>query len=690
MFHIFRPSPAISESDVNRSLGLMVWEGVAAGALFSLGSGGFMAAYALALGANNLQVGILAALPYITQIARLPSILAVERFRRRKAMGVPALLASHLVWLPIGLVPFMLDTPGSLAVGVVIVFLAIRGLFSSTWTTAWTSWMRDLVPTNLLGSYHGRRLSIVTAVVATIGIAGSFFVTWWKGISSPENEIYGYSLLLIGGVLTFGIASAYLASRAKEPLMPAAPHSDQSVLAVLTEPLRDRNFFQLIKFLFMWSLISSIAIPFFAVYMLKFLGLSLPAVIGFTVLSQGTSILFMRVWGPMADRMGSKSVLSLSASLYLLVIVGWVFTAYPDRHFLTLPLLAVLHLFAGVAAAGVTLTTSTIALKVAPDGKATSFVGVAGIAASVGAGIGPIAGGLMADIFSTRALRINFDWVSPSGVLELSALSLTGFDFLFVIAFIIGLFTLNLLVALREVGEVPRDIALGELADRAEPALRAISSVPGLGLASAFSYGYLKRVPGADVAMGVTAYQLAASTQAAVHSAQGGRHLVGEVADSVGGVLEETIDEMEDASELGLELARHATRGAVHVGSDLADQAGSVTRGAVLGTLRTLVNREVSHGDALRGAGYGLVQGAVESGGEIKAGLVQGVEVAREMAEDLGLDPEESASILVEGALLAAEASGEEAVEVVRDALPGSFGERSEKVAPVDSLPRAQ
>ena len=135
--------------------------------------------------------------------------------------------------------------------------------------------------------------------------------------------------------------------RAREPLMPAAPESGRSAAAILAEPLRDRNFSQLVRFLFVWSLTSNLAIPFFAVYMLSELGLSLPAVIGFTVLSQAANILFVRVWGPMADRVGSKPVLSLSASLYLLVILGWVFTAYPERHFLTLPLLGVLHVFRG-------------------------------------------------------------------------------------------------------------------------------------------------------------------------------------------------------------------------------------------------------------------------------------------------------------------------------------------------------
>ena len=664
-----RPSATLTDQEVGRSLRLMIWEGVASGALFSLGSGGFMAAYALALGANNLQVGILAALPFITQVAQLPAILAVERFRRRKAIGIPALFAAQLLWIPIGAVPFLLETPGAAAVSVVIGLMALRGLFAPVWVTTWTSWMRDLVPRNVLGSYYGRRLALMTGTVAVVGLGGSFFVAWWESASSSDDAILAYSILLIGGALTFGLLSPSLALRAREPLMPAALDSGRSALAVLAEPLRDRNFSQLVRFLFVWSLISNLAIPFFAVYMLSELGLSLPAVIGFTVLGQAANILFVRVWGPMADRAGSKTVLSLSASLYLLVILGWVFTAYPERHFLTLPLLAVLHVFAGVAAAGVTLTMSTLTLKVAPEGKATPFLGVAGIAASVGAGIGPIAGGLMADYFSVRSLGLDFSWTSPNGVLDLPAVVLTGFDFLFVIAFLAGLFSLNLLVTLREEGEVPRDVALGELAARAGSAARAVSSVPGLGAVSAFSYGYLKRVPGADVALGVTAYQLAASTQAAVASAGRGRALARDVAGVVGGVLERAIEEMDDITDHGLELARHTIRGAVQVGDDLSDQLGRVARGAVVGTLRTMAGQGVDPRDALHGAGYGAVQGAVEAGEDPAIAAAHALEAALEAAPELGVTEDEAASALAQGALDAAEASGEEALSSVRRVL---------------------
>jgi hypothetical protein len=62
-----RPQATLSQQEIDHSLRAMVGEGIASETMFSLGSGSFMAAYALALGANNLQVGILAALPFIAQ-----------------------------------------------------------------------------------------------------------------------------------------------------------------------------------------------------------------------------------------------------------------------------------------------------------------------------------------------------------------------------------------------------------------------------------------------------------------------------------------------------------------------------------------------------------------------------------------------------------------------------------------------
>ena len=672
--NFLRPRPTLTEGEAQKSLRLMAWEGLASGALFSLGSGGLMAAYALALGANNLEVGILASLPFLSQVVRLPAILLVEKFRARKAVGLPAFVAMQFSWLPIGLVPFLLDTPGKHAVFLVIVFMAVRGIFAPVWVTTSTSWIRDLVPPDGLGSYFGRRLGMVMASMAVVGLAGGFFVQWWEGSAPAGDEVFAFSFLLIGGVFTFGVVGPLLASRAIEPLMPPAALAGRTAGAMLLEPVRDPNYSRLIRFLFVWGLTSNLAIPFFAVYMLKVIGLSLPVVMGLTVLGQLSNVLFMRVWGPFADRLGSKTVLSLCASLYLLVIIGWVFTTHPERYALTLPLLVVLHLLGGIAAAGVTLTVSTLALKVAPEGRGVPFSGMAGMATSIGSGVGPILGGLFVDFFSARSLSINVAWTSPSGTLDLPALTATGFDFLFVVAFLLGLLSLNLLMSVREEGEVPREAAVAELMAGAGPVARAVSSVPGLNVVSAFSYGYLRRIPGVDVAIGVTAYQLAASTQAALTSAELGRAATLEVADRVGAVLDRTAENMEDAAENGFGLALHATRGAIHATDDVAGHVGRVTRGAVLGSLRALGGLRVTPAESLRGAGQGAVQGAVEAGRDAAEAAGAAVEAAREAAAELDISEEEATSAAAAGILAAARAAGDETVETVLEALPEGLG----------------
>ena len=658
---------------------------VAGGAMFSLGSGGFMAAYALALGANNLQVGILAALPPISQIIQLPAILLVERFRHRKAVGLPAWFLAQLMWLPIGAAPFMLDAPGAPAITAVIVFLAIRGLFNPVWVTASTSWMRDLVPQSMLGRYFGRRQAMVTTAVVIVGLAGSFFVQWWQGAVAPENEIYAYSLLIMGGWLLFGLTGPLLLTGVKEPLMPPAPESERSALSIILEPLRDANFRNLARFLLVWNFSLNLAVPFFAIYMLTRLGYSLPLVVGFTILSQIANVLFVRVWGAMADQVGSKAVLSLASSLYLLVIIGWTFTTNPGSHFLTIPLITALHVFAGIAAAGTLLTIQTLGLKLAPEGKATPYLGIAGLATGLGGGIGPIVGGALADYFSTRSFRIDLTWSSPTDVLELPAITLTGFDFLFVIAFFLGLISLNLLTTLREEGEISRAEALGELMRGADPAMRAVSSVPGVGAVSAASYGYIKRVPGADVALGVMAYQLASSAQAAVTSAGRGRRLAQDVQSLVGGALEETIERVEGIGEHSLELARHTTRGAIHAGDNIGEHAAQVAHAAVTGTLRTLARAPEAAREALRGVGYGSVQGALESGNDSAGVAAAAIQAAREVASELGIAEEEAAAVVAQGVLDAAAVAGGEALDTIRDVLPEEIRNLDAGQHPADS-----
>ena len=69
---------------------MMTWAGIVSMAFSSITKSGFLAAFALALGANNFQIGILAALPFIMQLLQIPAIFLFEKLRRRKALAVIA------------------------------------------------------------------------------------------------------------------------------------------------------------------------------------------------------------------------------------------------------------------------------------------------------------------------------------------------------------------------------------------------------------------------------------------------------------------------------------------------------------------------------------------------------------------------------------------------------------------------
>ena len=82
----------------------------------------------------------------------------------------------------------------------------------------------------------------------------------------------------------------------------------------------------------------------------------------------------------------------------------------------------------------------------------------------------------------------------------------------------------------------------------------------------------------------------------------------------------------------------------------------------------------------MRGAGYGVVEGAVEAGEDPTIAVTRAIEAAREAAGDMGLESEDSAAILAGGALLAAEACGQEVVDAVKKAIPGRTGKHSRRI----------
>jgi hypothetical protein len=73
---------------IRRTFRLLLYDALASEAMGTLATGVFLTGFAVALGASNLEIGILAAVPSAVQFLQFPAVVLVERLRRRRAICV--------------------------------------------------------------------------------------------------------------------------------------------------------------------------------------------------------------------------------------------------------------------------------------------------------------------------------------------------------------------------------------------------------------------------------------------------------------------------------------------------------------------------------------------------------------------------------------------------------------------------
>jgi hypothetical protein len=88
-----------------------------------------------------------------------------------------------------------------------------------------------------------------------------------------------------------------------------------------------------------------------------------------------------------------------------------------------------------------------------------------------------------ADFFANEHLTLSLRWLNTAAGttrFDSAAFDLIGLDFLFVFAVIFGLYSMHRLLAVREEGEVEKDVVLNEFYGEFRKAVRHLSNVAGL------------------------------------------------------------------------------------------------------------------------------------------------------------------------------------------------------------------
>jgi len=457
----------------------------------TLAVGAFLTAFAIQLGASNFTIGLLAAVPHLSQLAQIPALATVERYRNRRKIYFVSGVIARPAMLIIGAAAFIPNA--DIAIGVIVFAFALRYAMGAFLGCAWNSWMRDLVPDHLMGEIFGQRQKRMTFIGAVLSLVAAGFVDLWiHWVPLPQTYGYAviYALAFVGGA--YGV---WCAQHVYEPQMTEAP-AERGWYRALSVPFRNKNFRRLLAFLGSWNFAINLAAPFFTVNMLKRMDLSLALVVGLGTLSQMAAYLMVSQWGAIADRFSNKSVLSVCAPLFVLCIFAWTFTMFPERHVLTIPLLIAIHIATGIASAGVTLASGNITLKLAPRGDATAYMAASSLVNSLAAGAASMIGGLTADFFLSRQFSVLLRWHEPSGDVEITALKFAQWDFFFLIASVIGLYALHRLTLVREEGHVKERVVIDALLASARRGMRNLSTVAGLRAATEYDLESLRHSDG--------------------------------------------------------------------------------------------------------------------------------------------------------------------------------------------------
>ncbi len=445
-----KPSEVLTEQDVKKGLKLVIGDGLASETMTTLTGGAFIVAMALLLGANNLQLGLIAALPTMVNMFQLISIWLVRRFNNRRGITVICSYLARFPLLLIGLLPLLF--PGVVSIELIIPILFFYYLSGAVAGASWNSWMKDLVPEKQLGAYFAKRSSLMQTLNVILSLVLALGLDYIRDYH-PAFELNAYGYMFIAAGIA-GLIGTTILSKTAEPQKFLLK---ENIFKMLARPLKDGNFVRLLVFNSAWVFAVNIASPFFTVFMMKSMGLGLSYIIGLTILSQVSSIFTIRIWGLFADRYSNKTIIAIGAPIYILCLVAWCFVGIYTQLWPNLLLLALIHILMGIANAGINLSLTNIGLKMAPTADAIIYLSTKNIVTAVFSALAPLAGGILADYFTGRHLKIDAEWGGPRLTKTLHIIELHEWNFLFLFGALLALIAVEMLGRVKETGEVEKN-----------------------------------------------------------------------------------------------------------------------------------------------------------------------------------------------------------------------------------------
>jgi MFS family permease len=370
------------DSSFPRLSRLMAVEGGFQSAMTQLTSDVLLTAFALALGAGPIHIGLLATLPLGLRLSQLFTSTRVGRLGRWRSVALLGGAAGRVALFG-GLAAAFMD-PGDGRVWLLVAVVTAAAIGGSLYDLAIVAWMAELVPMRLRGEFFGRRNRAIAAVGLAVTLGAALIIDSLRG---EDAAVLAFAIIFAAGA-AIGLLGLVVLARA-----PRGPRHDSldgtpPVRVWMREAFADRSFYRLARFGLIWGFAVNFASPFFAVYQIQVLALPLTAVTLFKAVTTAATMASSSYWGRMVDHFGAKPVARAGTFMVAVVPLLWLFVT-PGRVW---PLVFI-QLVSGVAFAAYDGNINNLVLKLAPPERRARCLAAFGAAYGVGSVAAPVLGG---------------------------------------------------------------------------------------------------------------------------------------------------------------------------------------------------------------------------------------------------------------------------------------------------------
>jgi MFS family permease len=383
----------------------------------------FTTPFALALGASNVEIGLMASLQnFAGAISHIPGALLTKYFTRKSIWVFSHVIGRILLWIPVLFLPFLTL---EYRIWIFIGLVTFSNFFVMLRSPAWSSMMGDLVPEEKRSSYFSRRNMLIGLAGVFSTLAGGFLITY-----------FGFQGIFILSII-FGLIAIFYFIRMYEPPMKKIFHYTYTFSFKprewwLTLKL-NKEFVIFTVFLTFINFAIDVAAPFYAVYMLKDLNITYEWFAFSVVLGALVKALSMRNWGNLIERFGTRKILIVTGVLACFVPFGWLLST-------NLIHVILIRIYDGLVFSGFELVVFQYLLEVTPTKKRPKYIAAHNFFSSMGVVLGDLFGAFLVMCFS-------------EGFLIFSSL-----QFVFLVSFILRLSSLTSLLFIKSVEVKQSDI----------------------------------------------------------------------------------------------------------------------------------------------------------------------------------------------------------------------------------------